>query len=70
MEENLKLEELISHRDFLLQLVEDQNKRIRSMRLKQRLAETVGEKITLALANKPGVMEALLKQDLQDNKGE
>lgn len=60
-EENLKLDEMIEHRNFLLQLVEDQNKRIRSMRLKESLRKMSGDE---------NIMKALAKQNLQDNKGD
>ena len=57
-DENLKLDELIEHRDFLLQLVEDQNKRIRSLRLKRSLKKMSSDK---------NIMNALDMQNLKDN---
>ena len=63
-EENLKLDEMIAHRDFLIQLVVEQDKRIQKM--KRELEDQGIDKMDVAtqkLVKTPGLMEFLDKQN-------
>ena len=72
-DENLKLSEMIAHRDFLIQLVAEQDKRIRQIKEKIQLEKQyIGPmnqltQQTTKLSDTPGVNEFLKKQNLKDN---
>ena len=72
-DENLKLSDMIAHRDFLMQLIAEQDKRIRQMKTEMALeAQDIGQQNQLTqqintLSETPGVKEFLEKQNLQDN---